>query len=503
MNATSFLDCDFASLAYELLDNTSTVIYAKDLSFRYLLINRQFEELFHVDRATILGKTDHDVFPIDLADAFRENDRIVKESGMPLRCEEVAPHDDGPHRYVSVKFPLRNDQGVCYAIAGISTDITEKVRAQHQIASLEYRQSLILDSVADGICGLDSAGRIAFVNQAAERMLEVSSADLEGRCHSQIVVPRKPNGLYHVDAEPHPVRAVLNGQPTIKVPNATFRRHDGTLLPVEYTVSPVCNNGETVGAVLAFRDATARLKQLEIEQEVQTALRIQMSLYPKQMPMIEGFDFASICLPCSKACGDYFDFIHWDENRLGIAVGDVSGHGLGPAVEMVATRAVLRTLILNESSPEKCLNQLNRILSDDLPEDMFVTLFLAVLNTHERTLTYAAAAHEAILLRANGDVQTLKSTGTILGMQKEAIFKCGETIQFQTGDLLLIATDGLAESMSPERRLFGQARIIDVLRQHRSESAHEILCAMMAATEAFRQFECSRDDVTAVAIKLV
>ena len=503
MDATSSLDSEFASLAYELLDNTSTVIYAKDLDFRYLLINRQFEELFHIDRASILGKTDHDVFPADLADAFRENDRIVKETGMPLRCEEVAPHDDGPHRYFSVKFPLRNDQGDCYAIAGISTDITEKVRAQHEIASLEYRQSLILDSVEDGICGLDSAGRIAFVNQAAERMLEESTADLAGRCHSQIVVPRKPNGLFQADAEPYPVKAVLNGQPSIKVPDATFRRHDGTLLPVQYTVSPVCNNGETVGAVLAFRDATARLKQLEIEQEVQTALRIQMSLYPKQMPVIEGFEFAAICLPCSKACGDYFDFIHWDENQLGIAVGDVSGHGLGPAVEMVATRAVLRTLILNESSPDQCLNQLNRILSEDLPEDMFVTLFLAVLNTQARTLNYAAAAHEAILLRANGHVQTLKSTGTILGMQKEAVFRSGETIEFQTGDLLLIATDGLAESMSPDRRLFGQARIIDELRRHQSESAHQILSAMRAASEAFRQCESNRDDVTAVAIKLV
>lgn len=503
MDATSSIDREFASLAYELLDNTSTVIYAKDLEFRYLLINRQFEELFHVDRASILGKTDHDVFPKELADAFRVNDRRVKESGLTLRFEEVAPHDDGPHRYFSVKFPLRNQLGVCYAIAGISTDITEKVRAEHEIASLEYQQNLILDSIADGICGLDSAGRIAFVNQAAERLLDASAADLEGRCHSQIVVPRKPNGFYQPDPEPYPVKAVLNGQPSIKVPDATFRRDDGTLLPVEYTVSPVCSDGETVGAVLAFRDATARLKQREIEQEVQTALRIQMSLYPKDVPQIPGFDFASVCLPCSKACGDYFDFIPWGEHQLGIAVGDVSGHGLGPAVEMVATRAVLRTLILQESRPHQCLNQLNRILSEDLPEDMFVTLFLASLNTEDRTLTYAGAAHEAILLRANGDVGPLKSTGTILGMQKDATFASGAKIVLQTGDILLIATDGLAESMSPERRLFGQSRIIEVLQRHQSESAAEILNAMMSASEAFRQCESSRDDVTAVAIKLV
>ncbi|WP_397570134.1 SpoIIE family protein phosphatase [Schlesneria sp. T3-172] len=503
MDATGSIDSEFASLAYELLDNTSTVVYAKDLNYRYLLVNRKFEELFHIDRASILGKTDFDVFPLEMAEAFQENDRIVKESGMTLRCEEVAPHDDGPHRYVSVKFPLRHRDGALYAVGGISTDITEKVRAEHEIASLEYQQNLILDSVADGICGLDSAGRIAFLNHAAERMLEVSSAELEGRCHSQIVVPPKPNGLYQSDSEPYPVKAVLNGNTAIKVSGATFRRRDGTLLPVEYTVSPVCHNGVTVGAVLAFQDATARLKQREIEQEVQTALRIQVSLYPKQVPQIAGFDFASFCQPCSKACGDYFDFIPWGNDCLGIAVGDVSGHGLGPAVEMVATRAVLRTLTQRESAPHECLNQLNRILSEDLPDDMFVTLFLASLNTRDRTLSYAAAGHEAVLLRANGDLCPLKSTGTILGMQKTAVFGCGQSVTLQTGDLLLIATDGLAESTSPDRKLFGQARIIQVLRQHQAESASQILHALMSACDEFRQSQPSRDDVTAVAIKLV
>ena len=502
-DATFSVDHEFTLLAHDLLDNTSTVIYAKDLEFRYLLINRQFETLFHVSRSDALGKTDFDVFSTELAEAFRANDRIVLESGESLHCEEVAPHDDGPHRYLSVKFPLRDHLGSIYAIAGISTDITDQVRAEREIASLEYRQHLILDSVTDGICGLDSEGRIDFLNRAAEQMLELTSEELKGVCHSQIVVPRKPNGLFIPVTEHFPVTAVLNGQTAINVQDATFRRRDGTLLPVEYTVAPICNTGETVGAVLAFRDATARLKQIEIEQEIQTALRIQISLYPKQMPKIAGFDFAAICLPCSKACGDYFDFIPWDENRLGIAVGDVSGHGLGPALEMVATRAILRTMVLNESSPAQCLTRLNGILGEDLPDDMFVTLFLASLNTHERTLTYAAAGHDAIVLFANGELRRLKSTGTVLGMHPSAVFESGGTVALRTADLVLIATDGLAESMSPERRIFGYDRIVEVLRRHQSESAGEILGAMQAANEAFRERESSRDDITAVAIKVL
>ena len=502
-DATISVEHEFNLLAHDLLDNTSSVIYAKDLSFRYLLINRQFETLFHVSRSLALGKTDYDVFPLELADTFRENDRIVLESCEPLYCEEVAPHDDGPHRYFSVKFPLRDHLGSIYAIGGISTDITEKVRAEREIASLEYRHHLILNSVADGICGLDSAGCIAFLNPAAERMLEMRSDELKGMCHSKIVAPRKPNGLLVSDTESHPVKAVLNGTSAITVQDARFRRSDGSLLPVEYTVAPICNTGETVGAVLAFRDSTARLKQVEIEQEIQTALRIQISLYPKQMPKIPGFDFAAICIPCTKACGDYFDFIPWGENRLGIAVGDVSGHGLGPALEMVETRAVLRTMLLNELSPAHCLTRLNRVLEEDLPDDMFVTLFLASLNICERTLNYSAAGHEAIILHANGELQQLKSTGTVLGMNPTAVFDNGATVHLQPGDLVLIATDGLVESISPDRRLFGQGRLVEILRRHHSQSACEILAAIQSANEAFREREPNRDDITAVAIKVL
>lgn len=502
---TVSFDPGYLVLTHDLLDNTSSVIYAKDLDFRYLFVNRQFENLFHVTRADSLGKTDFDVFPEDLAEKFRANDRIVLESGETLQCEEVAPHDDGPHHYFSVKFPLRNELGSIYGIAGISTDVTDQLKTKRDLAWLEYRQHLILDSVADGICGLDSTGRIAFLNPAAERMLDFTTDDLVGECHSKIVLPAKTNGYHSQGVEHLPVLAVLNGQSTINVEDAIFRCRGGKNLPVEYTVAPVRHTltGETVGAVLAFRDSTARLQQREIELEIQTALRIQISLYPKQMPQIPGFDFASFCLPCSKACGDYFDFIPWGDNNLGIAVGDVSGHGLAPALEMVETRAILRTTMLNETSPAECLARLNRILEEDLPEDMFVTLFLASLNTSDRTLTYAAAGHDAIILSACGELRRLKSTGTILGLSDSACFASSEEITLKSGDVIVIVTDGLTEAMSPERELFGFERTVDVLRRHQTQSAREILDSLRVECETFRRHEPSRDDITAVAIKVL
>ena len=116
-----------------ILDNSPAVVYLKDIQGRYLLVNRRFEALFHVTREKALGTTDYDLFPQGLANAFRANDEKVMAGLAALEFEEVAPHDDGPHTYLSVKFPLLDAAGTAYAVCGISTDISERKRAEEQL----------------------------------------------------------------------------------------------------------------------------------------------------------------------------------------------------------------------------------------------------------------------------------------------------------------------------------------------------------------------------------
>ena len=116
-------------LLHAIIDSTPAVIYVKDLEGRYVLANRRFEELFHLERGEAVGKTDHDIFPADVADAFRANDRQVLEGGDPVEFEEVAPHDATAHTYVSLKFPLYDASGEPTNVCGISTDITDRKRA--------------------------------------------------------------------------------------------------------------------------------------------------------------------------------------------------------------------------------------------------------------------------------------------------------------------------------------------------------------------------------------
>ncbi|MCH5374042.1 MAG: PAS domain-containing protein, partial [Planctomycetes bacterium] len=135
----------------EILDNTEAVVYVKDVEGRYQFVNRRFEELFNIRLDVLIGKYDYEIFPKTMAQDFRRNDVEVIDKGITIQVKEVAPHEDGPHLYLSSKFPLRDHSGQIYGIAGISTDITQMDRKEREVERLKTSLELILNSVSDGI----------------------------------------------------------------------------------------------------------------------------------------------------------------------------------------------------------------------------------------------------------------------------------------------------------------------------------------------------------------
>jgi PAS domain S-box-containing protein len=137
-------------LLQDVVNNTTAVIYVKYANGKYLLVNRRFEQIFNLTADQVVGHTDHEIFLREAADAFRANDVAVIEQNRTVEYEEVAPHTDGPHTYISIKFPLRDHTGRPYAMCGISTDITERKRIEHTLRTHEEQLRLALASAEMG-----------------------------------------------------------------------------------------------------------------------------------------------------------------------------------------------------------------------------------------------------------------------------------------------------------------------------------------------------------------
>ena len=166
-------------LLQAVIDNSPAVVYIKDVNGRYLLVNRRFEQLFKRDRHELVGLTDPQLFSPERAAAFNANDRRVFEERRALEFEEVAPHEDGPHVYVSVKFPLFDHDGNAFAACGISTDITPRQRAEVALREQSEMLQLILDTMDDAVVVVDESTQFVVFNPAAKRMFGLGATDTD------------------------------------------------------------------------------------------------------------------------------------------------------------------------------------------------------------------------------------------------------------------------------------------------------------------------------------
>jgi PAS domain S-box-containing protein len=199
----------------DIVDNTPAVVFVKDLDLHYVLVNREHERRYHLRLDQIIGKTDFDAFPHDVAEAIRANDRKVIEGGVPIQFEEFVPSDEGPHYYVVVKFPLRDSAGNSYAICGIATDITELKRAEELEAKMTREREMFAQQ---------RAAQSAKANEALRGFLDALAAAPE------------------LDGFLGQVMAVLTGQ--LGAASSTLRLHE--IASNSWNVEYVFENGRVM-----------------------------------------------------------------------------------------------------------------------------------------------------------------------------------------------------------------------------------------------------------------
>ena len=238
-------------------------------------------------------------------------------------------------------------------------------------------------------------------------------------------------------------------------------------------------------------------------EEFRLAREIQQRLFPATAPALPGFEIAGALYPANATAGDYFDYFPILGGCLGVVVGDVSSHGMGPALLMSETRACLRTLAQMYSDVGEILSRANQMLSADTHDFHFVTLVLARLDPINRQLVYGGAGQRSYLLRGEGDATILDSTGLPLGVIADSAIPAAEPVQLLSGDILLLLTDGVVEAESACGERFGAERALKVLKKARKQPAKQIIEDLRHETEAFCRNQPINDDITIVIVKVL
>jgi sigma-B regulation protein RsbU (phosphoserine phosphatase) len=280
----------------------------------------------------------------------------------------------------------------------------------------------------------------------------------------------------------------------------------------DYSAFLPVESADEVGQLMEnFNTMASQLQErMRLKQELNLAMEVQQSLLPQRPPPIEGFDIAGKSIYCEETGGDYYDFIEFPElgkGHMGVAVGDVAGHGIAPALLMTTVRAFLRSRVLTR--PEDladAIADVNRLLCIDTAETgNFMTLFFLLIDSGNGKVRWVRAGHEPAMIYdpANDSFDELHGRGIALGVDETWSFEEQIREAWSDSQIVLIGTDGIWESENPQGESFGKRRLKEVIRQHKDKSSEEIVQAIMDALADHRKTAAQQDDVTLVVIKKV
>lgn len=266
-----------------------------------------------------------------------------------------------------------------------------------------------------------------------------------------------------------------------------------------HPITPYWNALVMLGTFVIVSEIFCALKA-SIDRENQLAIRVQNGLLPKEIPNLNSLQISVTWQPLSHVSGDYYDFVKLGENKLGICIADVSGHGVAAALLMSNIQAGFRVTLQNDIEPQNVCKQLNHTIKQHQLQDKFVSFFYGIIDTRERTLIYSNAGHPPpLIVRKDGSVDQLIKGGTLLGIVHEYCCECGK-INLIEGDTILLYTDGLSEAKNINSKQFGEENIISICKSSRHLDSHGITNNIFNAVNEFNN-HLHDDDITLLVVK--
>jgi len=243
-----------------------------------------------------------------------------------------------------------------------------------------------------------------------------------------------------------------------------------------------------------------------LDHDLEIARDIQRILLPAEAPAINGFQISGINVPARQVSGDYFDYIRVDDERLGVAIADVSGKGVPASLIMAICRSVLRSEAARNPSPADVLRKVNRQLYPDIKEDMFISMAYLILDHERDGIMLARAGHDAPLLykRQSQSVTPVKSPGMVLGIDSGNVFDritSDFAVPLERDDCLVLYTDGVTEALNTEGDEFGLERTVESVRASATDGARAIVKRVIDDVRNFTGSHPQNDDITLIAIR--
>jgi PAS domain S-box-containing protein len=476
-------------------------IWKVDADFVTSFVNARMAELLGYTPEEMVGKPLFDFFfPSDMLRKWgdlKRRRRGIKETLITRYRKK-----DGSVLWARVATsPVVGEDGTFEGALAMVSDMTEQRLAEMEGTRLRSRINLLFRAVeqtADSVLITNREGTIEYVNPAFEATTGYSPEEAIGK------TPRiLKSNLHNTEFYGHLWERILEGE--------TFRgtlinrKKSGELYLAEQTISPMKDcSGAITDFVSVLKDVTELRERQEQHLQLRMAREVQQRFYTRAAISVPGFDIASAAYPAHETGGDYLDLFGMADDCICIGIGDISGHGLDAALVMALTRAYVRSFAQVESDPANLLSRVNHMLvADRLEHGRFVTLLLVCLDATHSSLRYASAGHvPGFLMNASGEIECmLESSGPALGVFSEASFTTSE-IPLSSEQLVILVTDGAADTTTPEEAEFGMDAVLDCVRRERHCSARELAECIYRSARTFASGEPQRDDVTNVIIKV-
>ncbi len=530
------------ALYHSLVETMPQNVFRKDLQGRFTFANQQYCRHYGAPLEEILGKTDFDFFPVELASKYQQDDHRVMVTGQTLEIvEEHHPIGQGKSYVQVVKTPLYGKDGTIIGLQGIFWDITEQKLAEERIRqaqeSLHASEALyhsLVDTMPHCIFRKDLAGRYTFANREFCRFVGHSQEEVIGRTIFDFL-PQELATLRQTDDN----RVMESGRPFTHIEESKFANQEVQFIYV--LKIPIFDmHNKVIGLQGMFWDITEqklaerrisqakdelaaseeqlREKNLQMENDLKMAREIQLAMLPQQYPVLprgvsteeSAFQFTHRYFPSGTVGGDFFSVTPISDLEVAVFLCDVAGHGVRSALITTMIRALVEDLRPLAHDPGQFLTELNTKLFAILKpggSTVLTTAFFLVANSATGQMRYVNAGHPKpfLLRRAQGLVEEIKSnhqkkSQAALGLFENFRYQTSE-IKLASHDLVMLFTDGLYEVHAPDQQLYSREMLLAAASRHAKLPAAGLVDALIQEVQDYAVGQPFEDDVCVVGME--